>query len=535
MTYRRRIALVLFSFAIWACLLRQPIPTSAQAASLVPLLPGNFYPNGQTHDELLDQLPKALRKRGPIQDTQIWSGAIHVTGDVLIKSGGTLIILPGTLILVAARSDDQHSGYSNPRDPFNGNDPPYEGKTRTSFGIDTGGSLIVLGTDTEPVIITSDADMPRNDDWGKIDVGPDAHVFITRALIEYVRQIGISTSDLVIQRSIVRNMMEAVVIGWYGPPFTAKNYLITPLLTQNYIYNTGRGSITVQIGAPTITHNILVPRLDLEPTGWEQGAIAEDFPSCAVINHNYLDAGQPRPYSGEGGGNTQYKATQPQGFTMQALCNLKFEYNTITGSPLGIIGYAGPYSVEHNNIIPVEPPVSMLSDLNFTEPTCLFIYDNSSWASGNKWLADLLHQVGGIPPLVSEFSAPNNYWGSDNPTQIVQCLKTGSGISTSINYQPFATSFIVDALPHWKDFDWQNLPAQEPCTLTAQGKTQLRTGPGMNYAQRGALSIGQHVNPIGRLVTSGGELWWQLEKSLWLRSGTVGATQNCSAIPTVKP
>ncbi|GAI26538.1 unnamed protein product, partial [marine sediment metagenome] len=47
---------------------------------------------------------------GEIKQDQIWSGTIHVTGDIWIAQNITLTVLPGTTVFVAAHSDDQHSG-----------------------------------------------------------------------------------------------------------------------------------------------------------------------------------------------------------------------------------------------------------------------------------------------------------------------------------------------------------------------------------------------------------------------------------------
>jgi len=285
---------------------------------------------------------------------ETWSGTIHVTGDVQVDPGVTLTIEAGTLVLVAARSDDQHSGHRSSIDQFNPKDPPFEGEQRVEFWVQ--GSLIVRGTAEEPVIFTSDAMTPQNDDWGKLLFDHGSRVEITRAIIEFVRVIGIASPDVVIRQSILRNMMEAVVIGSIGPEANRQAvFELTPVLTQNYIYNTGRHAVTVRSGAPTISHNVIRARLDMNTTGWEQGALALDFPTCATIHHNYLDGGQPRPYRGEIFGE-YYEFTEPHGFVMAGICNFTFEYNTVMGSPVAVIGHAGPWSLEHNNIIPVPSP-----------------------------------------------------------------------------------------------------------------------------------------------------------------------------------
>ena len=49
---------------------------------------------------------------GEIKQDQIWSGIIHVTGDIWMDEEVTLTIMPGTTILISAGRDDQNRGNS---------------------------------------------------------------------------------------------------------------------------------------------------------------------------------------------------------------------------------------------------------------------------------------------------------------------------------------------------------------------------------------------------------------------------------------
>ncbi|MFC2058660.1 hypothetical protein ACFLTS_03320, partial [Chloroflexota bacterium] len=386
---------------------------------------------------------------------ETWSGIIHVTGDVLVHPGATLTIQPGTLVLIAAGSDDRHAGSMGDIDQFNPKDPPYDGKNRTSFRVS--GTLLINGTREEPVIITSDAVNPRNDDWGDMLLKPEpgSRVEITRAIIEFTGVLGVDSSNVVISKSILRNMMQCVVIGSISPEMDPDTALdLTPTLTQNYIYNGGRHMVTVRSGAPTITHNVVMARPDMDTTGWEHGPLAVDFPSCAVIHHNYLDAGQPRPYEGEIFGE-YHEYTQPHGFVMAGICPFTFEYNTVTGSPLAIIGHAGPWSLQHNNIIPV-PATGAAAQSPYghgwnSKITSIFAYDHRPEPS-DQWQFAFLEQIGGVP-LMEVFSAPYNYWGTADIREIENWLRVGDGCSR-IEYQPFETEFIIEALPDWHEFEW---------------------------------------------------------------------------------
>ena len=60
---------------------------------------------------------------GEIKQDQTWSGEIKVTGDIEVKEGITLTILPGTIVKVTAFSDDRHGGTDHPHDPIFPKDP----------------------------------------------------------------------------------------------------------------------------------------------------------------------------------------------------------------------------------------------------------------------------------------------------------------------------------------------------------------------------------------------------------------------------
>jgi hypothetical protein len=418
-----------------------------------PVLAWDFYPNGITREDLLALLPGVTPRTGFIWSDETWSGAVHITGDVEVLPEATVTVEPGTVVFMAARSDDQHSGVSAPLDLINPKDEPFDATQRVELWIH--GGLVVQGTREQPVIFTSDAAVPVNDDWGRFQISPGASVDMTRAIVEFYRVFGIGSSDVVIRQSILRNTMEAGATIGYIDENTDLDFVmgLTPTLTQNYIYNTGRNAITVRAGSPTLTHNIIRARQDLDTTGWEQGAIALDFPTCAVIHHNYLDGSDPRPYDGEVF-DLYYEYTVPQSASMAGICPYTFEYNTLTGSPIALIGHPGVWSIANNNIMPV---VSLLNpqpggpDSWIRKATCIWAYDHRP-APIDEWQIEFLEVLGEIP-LVSEFDVRHNYWGTANPARIENCL--GSALEGLVfEYEPFRTEFIQEALPAWHEFEW---------------------------------------------------------------------------------
>jgi len=375
-----------------------------------------------------------------------------MTGDVRVESGATLTLEAGTIMLIAARSDDQESGEDAPFDSFNPKDPVYEGKARTALYV--AGSLIVEGTREDPVIITSDSENPQNDDWGELGLNAqdDSRIEITRAIIEFTRIIGIDSSSVVVRKSILRNIMEGVVIGRDMCNVTPDNALgLSPTITQNHIYNTGRHSITVRNGSPTITHNVIRARPDLETTGWEHGALGVDFPSCVVVQYNYLDGGTPHLYRGEISG-AYHEYTQPKSAGIRGICNLSFSYNTLTGSPIALESHAGDWSMENNNILPVAAPVAATSEgWSNDQLLGLFAHDAAPEPSDTCQF-DFLETIGGVP-LMDTVLVPNNYWGTRDSGEIERRLKAGvSGLG--FEYEPFKAEFITEALPDWGEFEW---------------------------------------------------------------------------------
>ena len=104
--------------------------------------------------------PNEIFRSGLITEDETWFGTVHVTGDVTMKEGFTLTILPGTTVLFAAHQDDQHSGYAVPLDEYiaQHNDPTWTLEYNQSHsGMDIYGKLIAKGTSEKPIVFTSDS------------------------------------------------------------------------------------------------------------------------------------------------------------------------------------------------------------------------------------------------------------------------------------------------------------------------------------------------------------------------------------------
>ena len=418
-----------------------------------PDLPFDYYPHGLTRDQILSRLREAVPRSGGIAVDEEWSGVIHLTGDIWVQHGVTLTILPGTLVLVAARSDDQAKGEMGQIDGFNPKDPPIDSRQRIELSV--AGRLIVRGTREEPVIFTSDAVDARNDDWDGLGLGPDpdAEAEITRAIVEYGRYVSLASPGLVIRQSILRNMMGCVVIGSNICAALERVPLdLTPTITQCYVYNTGRNAITVRTGAPILTHNVIRARPDMYTTGWEQGALAVDVPTCVVAEYNYLDGSSPWLYQGEIYGQ-YHEYTQPASAGITGVCQVVFRYNTLTGSPLALAAHTGDWIIEYNNLLPVP---ALLADgtpvPGQNHSVVALAVHRSDPEQGDPCQIEFLEQIGGLS-VVDTVRATHNYWGTADTAVIEQVYGLDQTVHALV-YEPFETAFIEEAMPDWPQFEW---------------------------------------------------------------------------------
>lgn len=405
-----------------------------------PMLAYDFYPNSLTRENLLARLPEAVQKTGSIDQNENWEGAIRITGDLSIQQGVTITIKPGTIVFVSARSDDQHTGNPAPKDNYNPKDPVKdENYVRNRVEIFNHGSLIARGTKEQPIIITSDASNPQSDDW----IGPMTHhegqLEFERVIIEYFRNFGIDTSQVTIRQSILRNMLECVVIMGRGDNLLT----ISPTITQSYLYNAGHHVITVRSGSPVITHNIIRARPDMELPGFEYGALANDFFSKPIIEHNFIEGGPQILYDGYVHGN-YYENLDAHGAVLASGFGASVAYNTFYGSSgAGLETFSSgaeivekPWTIENNNFL--SNGVNLIMNSTFTpEPA-------------DVWQQQLLENY--PVTFMESVSLINNYWGTGDESEAENSIAINT--TAEVNYVPFRTSFIEEALPHWQEFEW---------------------------------------------------------------------------------
>lgn len=182
---------------------------------------------------------------GRYNGDQIWSGEILVTGDVGI--GGTLTILPGTIIKFKV-SDDTNHGEEVPADGYNDLDPTRLREYDQTHSSIYAGKIIASGTPDNKIVFTSAAEEPNYADWVSIG-GGDGSLF-EYAIVEWSRN-GI-TLDRDSPNTIVRyNVINYTYWGSISSGFSgAKMY-------SNEIWESGHECIDVQGGNPLIENNKL--------------------------------------------------------------------------------------------------------------------------------------------------------------------------------------------------------------------------------------------------------------------------------------
>ena len=428
-------------------------PTPITDPNLPPKLAWNYYPNGLSRVDIISRLPEAIKKTGQINNDEKWSGVIHVTGDIEIMRGASVTIEPGTIVLVAAKSDDQKQGIINEIDTYNPKDPPSDDRELVFIMIS--GELLVNGSKEQPVIFTSDVARPQNNDWsGLLVAGDGARLEISSAIIEFAISLGIGSPDVVIEKSIIRNLQQSIVVGEIKPETNLEDiYEFQPIISENYIYNMGRNAITIRSGSPEIANNVIIGRYDVSTTGWEQGAVAADFPSCPSIHNNYLDGGVPQLYDGEIYGK-YFTYTEPIGAGLHGVCGI-FVFNTVTGTPKALESHPGNWKIKNNNILPEEVPEGSMNFKNGKEVdylTCLDLYEFFP-EEGDIYQIMLLNQIEKAETS-TVFQLTDNYWGTTDPNQIEKCIHFGSTLQ-GIEFEPYQKEFIEAALPNWEDFVWE--------------------------------------------------------------------------------
>ncbi len=124
-------------------------------------------------------------KGGTILQDETWSGSIFVNASIVVPTGVTLTILPGTRIMFAPSRD-------------------YKDQRTVGFAV-VGGTVRAIGTPEQQIWFTSDTETPINGDWSGIELYNTNTTVFKYVIVEF-SGLGISQFDSKanISHSIVR-------------------------------------------------------------------------------------------------------------------------------------------------------------------------------------------------------------------------------------------------------------------------------------------------------------------------------------------
>ncbi len=194
---------------------------------------------------------------GTIKKDEVWSGEVHVIGDIEVLPEVTLTILPGTKIYVSAHKDRNNLKNDNPED-FRTGKSDYgwdEEKMEMHFGepykdelnhvsLLIQGTLIAKGTEDEKILITSDAKKPSIYDWNYFNVN---HGELSYVNLEYCRVFGLQR-EVEVTNCTIKNIGECIAINGNEVRFM-----------HNKVSDCGFELISINHSNPIIKYNRLGP------------------------------------------------------------------------------------------------------------------------------------------------------------------------------------------------------------------------------------------------------------------------------------
>ncbi len=231
-----------------------------------------------------DSERKVTFVEGTLTEDTTWSGLVHVPNTVTVPENITLTILPGTWV------EFRH---------YRG----YKEDTSVSLFV-AGGTVTAIGTPSQQIWFTSDAEEPINGDWGGISCTRTKETVFKYVIVEF-STIGIEqwNSRVTISHSIVR---------WVNTEGIAI-FASSPLIEYNLLYGNAYHEIILELLNPNVTvrYNIF--------KGGHNGIYVEA--SNVTIKGNYFV-------------NYRGRATSGREFSNMSIIENRFE--NITDTPIAL-------------------------------------------------------------------------------------------------------------------------------------------------------------------------------------------------------
>jgi hypothetical protein len=193
--------------------------------------------------------------QGVITQDMVWSGTVHVVGDIRVEEGVTLTIEPGTKVLVAANRDaqnlyefDMEQGIQTTDDLEHGilaGEPNRDEGNHISIRV--AGTLQAVGTPDQMITITSDSPTPGIYDWNGLVF---QNGILSYAEVSYYRYLNVAAGT-----TVSHNVL--------GPSGECGVCLVSiegsVVIEDNTIFNAGHELIFVSNSSPVIRYNHLGP------------------------------------------------------------------------------------------------------------------------------------------------------------------------------------------------------------------------------------------------------------------------------------
>jgi parallel beta-helix repeat protein len=213
---------------------------------------------------------------GTITRDEIWRGEIHLTGDITMTNGAVLTIEPGTVVLVAPNSDDQHCCPGDFDDEYTrtNNDPTrFEAWNMNTIQINGQGAVIrAIGTPEEPIVFRPEGDDTSPAQW--------EGVHLERGTIQYATLLYGGHTAIQVLRSATEEIEiahnEVRFFLWAGIDSHSDDVWIH----HNIVEGGGHQAIGVR-GNTLAEHNIVI--------GGQSGIAVENGAGAVIRNNIVID------------------------------------------------------------------------------------------------------------------------------------------------------------------------------------------------------------------------------------------------------
>lgn len=378
---------------------------------------------------------------GHITRDEMWSGTLRITGDIFVDSGVTLTILPGTTVLFAAHSDDQHSGRAF-SDPFvESRDDPARSLEYAQSHIEIIGKIMARGTPDKMITFTSDSLSPHYADWVRITLWSGS--IMEYCIVEYnLSGICPLGENITVSYNMVRHVLWGGICSSHCSPAICHNHISdcghegidvhagSPVIGYNTVTQSHNGMIITEGASPIVEHNTLVDNANC-------GIGMMENSSGVIRNNKIITLDRQVYYEWTYQGRTIYWGRPSTGMNLGG-ASPTIVNNDLSGNPLNIriTGNSSP-TISHNVI--TDGDHGILFDSPFIGNAR--IYENN--------ICNNIHNIALLSGVTDPVSVSNNWWGTTDIDEIGAKIHDYYDDPSlgKVNYQLIATSKIAPAGP----------------------------------------------------------------------------------------